>query len=209
MRTRIGLFVWALFLALGFAPTVRAAEEGETGKAFIVLVGIDNYKDEQIKSRKHAEADAKAIFDLFSGKEHLGLKGENIKLLLGSEDAKRGAQPATKENVLKALQWLEKNAGKNDLVVFGFFGNGAPVGDRAVYFTTDSTFKGRAKNALAAGEIEGALDKLKSQRFVALLDCNFLGFDAGKEHAPDPNLSSFYREFLGNEEAKTPPSRVV
>lgn len=207
MRTRIGLVVWAAVVALGFAPAVRAEEE--TGKAFIVLVGIDDYKDTQIKKRKHAEADAKAIFDLFSGKEHLGVKGENIKLFLGSEDAKRGAQPATKENVLKALQWLEKNAGKDDLVVFGFFGNGAPLGDRAVYFTTDSTFKGRAKNALAAGEIEGALDKLKSQRFVALLDCNFLGFDAGKEHAPDPNLSSFYREFLGNEEAKTPPSRVV
>src|SRR5262249_24087339 len=42
-----------------------------------------------------------------------------------------------------------------------------------------------------------------------LLDCNFLGFDSGKEAAPDPNLSSFYREFLGNEDAKTPPSRVV
>ncbi len=51
---------------------------------------------------------------------------------------------------------------------------------------------------------------MQSQRFVAFIDCNFLGFDAGKDTQPDPNLANFYREFLGNEDAKVNvPSRVV
>ena len=46
---------------------------------------------------------------------------------------------------------------------------------------------------------------------MVFLDCNFLGFDAGKEASPDPNLDKFYREFLGNEDAKSTyvPSRVL
>lgn len=212
MFKRIGTAAWACLLALGFTlglDPARASAVEVPGRAFVVLVGIDDYKDPQIKNRQHAEADAKAIYDLFINKDHLGVKAENIKLFLGSEDDKRGALPATKDNVLKALNWLEKVAEKDDLVILGFFGNGAPLGERAVYFTSDSTFKERNKTALAAGEVEGALDKLKSQRFVALIDCNFLGFDAGKEAVPDPNLANFYRELLGNEDAKEAPSRVI
>jgi len=208
MIKRIGLMVWASIVALGLAP-VWAIAADEPTRAFVVLVGIDDYKDPQIKDRKHAEADAKALYDLFVSKDHLGVKADDIKLFLGGEDKKRNAQAATHANIVAALQWLDKNAGKDDLVIFGFFGNGAPSGERAVYFTTDSTFKNRGKDALAAGDIEQAIDKLKSQRFIALLDVNFLGFDAGKETAPDPNLANFYREFLGNEEAKSQPSRVV
>ena len=72
--------------------------------------------------------------------------------------------------MLKTLDWLEKTAKKDDLVVFAFFGNGAPLGERSCYFTVDSTLKDRAKNAVAAAEIEQHMDKLKSQRFVALVD---------------------------------------
>src|SRR5205085_1067634 len=37
-----------------------------------------------------------------------------------------------------------------------------------------------------------------------------LGFDAGKDPTPDPDLRNFYREFLGKEDAKGgTPSRVL
>src|SRR6185295_10506572 len=81
--------------------------------------------------------------------------------------------------------------------------------ERASYFATDSTFKNRGKDAVASGDIEHILDRMQSQRFVAFVDCNFLGFDAGKETSPDPNLANFYREFLGNDDAKSAPSRAV
>jgi C-terminal peptidase prc len=173
----------------------RAAEEA--AQSYVVLVGIDKYADGQIKPRQHAEADAKAMYDLFASKDYLGADPKNIKLLLGTPDPTRPSEVANRANILKALTWLGKTPRRDDLVIFAFFGNGAPLGDRACYFATDSTFKNRSKDAVASGDIEAILDHLQSQRFVAFLDCNFLGFDAGKEAAPDPKLENFYREFLG------------
>lgn len=205
MLKRIGLI--ALFFLGGLAaPTVRADEQ--TGRPFIVVVGIDKYQDPQIKSRKHAEADAKALYDLFLSKDTLGAEADHAKLLLGS---KEGDDKATKANILKALHWLEKSAKKDDLVIFAIFGNGAPLGERSTYFGVDSTFKNRAKDALASGDIETIVDKLNSQRFVAMVDVNFMGFDPLKEKAPEPNLLNFYREFLsaGDENKDPQPSRVI
>jgi carboxyl-terminal processing protease len=205
MAKRIGL-VALLFLGFVAAPALRADEA--TGQPFVVVVGIDKYQDPQIKPRKHAEADAKAFYDLFASKDHLGVAKDHIKLLLGS--GKDGDQ-ATKDNILKALQWIEKGAKKNDLVVFAMFGNGAPLGERTCYFGVDSTFKNRAKDAVASGDIEHIVDRIKSERFVAMLDVNFMGFDIGKEKAPDLNTQKFYQEIRGqdDESKDTPPSRVI
>ena len=201
----------ALFLCGGLAlPTVRADEL--TGRPFIVAIGIDKYQDAQIKPRKHAEADAKALVDLFLAKDHLGAEKDHVKLLLGSGPVDGvPSEKATKENIVKALHWLEKSAKKEDLVIFAIFGNGAPIGERSCYFAVDSTFKNRAKDAVASGDIESIIDKLQSQRFVALVDVNYLGFDLGKEKAPDLNPQNLYREFLsqGDEIKEPAPSRVL
>jgi carboxyl-terminal processing protease len=209
MLKRMWMFLVVVVAAGSYAPTVRAADEAP--QPYVVLVGIDKYGDPQIKSRKHAEADAKAMYDMFASKDYLGVNPKNIKLLLGAVDPQRPSDVATRANILKALTWVEKAAQRDDLVVFAFFGNGAPLGERSSYFAADSTFKNRAKDAVASGDIENILDHLQSQRFVAFIDCNFLGFNAGKDAQPDPNLANFYREFLGNDDVKAAnvPSRVV
>jgi C-terminal peptidase prc len=201
----------ATLLALPSSPA-RAAEAVEAAQPYVVLVGVGEYADKQITPRPHAEADAKALYDLFVNKGHVGVDADHIKLLLGSADKERNAEPATRENVLKAIEWAAKKAGKDDMIVLGLFVQGAPVGERACYFVKDSTFKNRAKDAIAAGDIEHALEKMKSQKLVAFLDVNFRGFDIGKETPPDPNIGAFYREFLGGskEDDKEPTvSRVV
>lgn len=205
-RTRIGILA---SLALAALLPLAARADMDTGTPHIVLIGIDKFQDAQIKSRKHAEADAKALYELFTNKDYLGVAKDNIKLLLGTP-GHLPAQPATRANILKALDWVADNAKKDDLVIVGYFGNGAPLGERSCYFAVDSTFKNRAKDAVASGDIGHILDKVKSRRFVALVDCNFLGFDAGKGPAPDPNIGNFYREFLGGEDgSKETISRVV
>ncbi len=201
MIKRIGLLGLALWTILGGASAARAGDE-PAGQAYLVLIGVNNYPDPQIKPRRHAEADAKALHDLFAAKDHLGVKADHIKLLLGAD--------ATRKNILDAAAWLQKSAKKDDLVVFAFFGQGAPIGERSCYFAFDSTYQNRAKDAVASGDLEQPFDKLVSNRFVAFIDVNFLGFDAGKEKAPDPNIQNFYREFLGGDENKASPlSRAV
>jgi carboxyl-terminal processing protease len=207
---------WMRGLVVGLAvllvPAVsHAAADDQPGTPYVILVGIDKTGDPQILKRDHAESDAKRLYDLFVNKDNLGAPEKNIKLLLGSADAKRPHQIATKENILDAFRWLAKTAGKDDLVIVAYLGEGAALGERSCYFSTDSTFKDRAKNAVASGDIQNSLDKLVSQKFVAFIDVNFMGYKVeGTEKPVEPNLTNLYREYLGDEEAKANlPSRAV
>ena len=194
------------------AAACRLSASEPASQPYVVLVGISKYADPQILPRQHAEADAKALYDLFTNKDYLGVDAQHVRLLLGSSDSKRSSEPATHQNIIDALQWAAKNARRNDLVVFAFFGEGAPLGERSCYFASDSTFKDRSKNAVAAADVEHALENLKSHRFCAFLDVNFKGFNPGKEQSPDTDLAKYYREFLGgdkDEEHPLPAGRVI
>lgn len=196
-----------LLLGIGAAP-VGAAEE--TARTYAVIVGIDKFADPQILPRQHAEADARALYELVTSKDHLGANAKNVRLLLGNPQAKQAGEKATRANIIAALKWLSTTATKDDLCVLAIFGQGAPLGERSCYFAVDSTFKNRVKDAVASGDIEHEMDKLKSQRVLAFVDVHFLGFNSGKETAPEPNLVNFYREFYGAEDTKgNNPSRVL
>lgn len=195
------MWLLATLLLSGLSAIHARAGEAPAVPPYVVLVGIDKFDDAQIKPRQHAEADARALYELFRSKEHSGVPASHIKLLLGSGT---DADKATKANIVKALSWLEETAPKDAPVVFGYFGQGAPVAERCCYFAVDSTFKDRAKDAVSSSEIAGALDKLQQHRVVAFLDLNLLGFDAGKEPTPDPNLQNFYKELIGEDPEKGP-----
>src|SRR5262245_10536908 len=212
----------AVLLALA-CPTLqsqlRAAEESsrKPSRPHIVLIGISNYADEHIKARPHAEDDVKALYDLFTSKDYLGADPKNVRLLLGKEDDKRNSKPATRENILDAVKWLASDAKRDDLVIFVFIGQGCSLGergDRTCYFASDSTLKGRAKNAVAAADLAPEFDKLKSRNLAVFLDLNFKGFDAGKDASiPEASLGEVpYKEFLGDdktEEHNPLPGRVI
>jgi carboxyl-terminal processing protease len=186
--------------ALLLTSGARAVEE-QPSQPRVVLVGINDYKDDQIKDRKHAEEDARALYDLFTNKTYLGADPKNVKLFLGKPDKKRNSQPATRKNILDALDWLAAESKRDDLTILVFIGQGGPLGvksDRRTYFTADSTFKGRNKNSISAAEIGEHLKKLKSRKFLTFLDINFRGFKA--KDVPETTLGrSPYREFLGDD----------
>jgi C-terminal peptidase prc len=205
----------ALALAVAAALPARAAEpEAKAApaptRAYVVLVGISDYADPQIKPRPHAEADAKALYDIFSDKKYQADGTTEVRLLLGKPDAKRPSEPATRANIIKALSWVAKEARRDDLVVFAFFGQGGPFADRVCYFASDSTFKGRTKDAVAAGDVEHEMEKLKSQHFCAFLDVNFKGYDSKGEQVTDATHDSkLYQEFMGTEENTSLAGRVL
>jgi carboxyl-terminal processing protease len=191
-------------LALPLRADQSQAERSKTSQPYVVLVGISNYADKQIKPRPHAEADAKALFELFKSKKYLGVDAEHSRLLLGDSAKVPGSQPATRDNILKSLHWLADKAKASDLVIFGFFGEGGPLGDTGAhrcYFASDSTFAGRDKDALAASELGEALKGLKSQRFCAFLDVDFKGFTTPDKKVAEPSLgTTLFPEFLGGED---------
>lgn len=215
-RTAIGGLLAALLLVnTGYAAQPMEMKSSGPGRTFIVLVGVSKYQDPAIKARLHAEDDAKAFYDLFTDKQYLGVPKENIKLFLGTPDAERGSEPATHDNVLKALNWLAEKPEPQDLVIYGFFGQGGPLGDsgdRTCYFVADSTFKDRGKNAVSAAEIQDALKPAKAGKFCVFMDVNFKGFTAGKGVADVSLGQTPYKEFLGDdgtEDHAALPGRVL
>jgi carboxyl-terminal processing protease len=191
-----------------------AAAEPKAPQTYVVLVGISEFADKQIQSRPHAEDDVKALYDLFTDTHYLGVDGDHVRLLLGKEDADRKSQPATKDNILKALEWL-KEAKQDDTVLFAYVGQGSSLGDRGdrrCYFASDSTLKDRSKDAVASSQVAEIFDKIKSQKVCALIDINFKGFTA-KDTVPEATLGTPpYKEFVGDdgtEEHNSLPGRVV
>ncbi len=220
--TQAKLTRWlAAVLAFGLLVLPLRAEQPKpesdaTSQPYVVLIGISNYADKQIKPRPHAEDDAKALFELLADKKYLGVDAEHSRLLLGDSAKAPGSQPATRDNILKALHWISDNAKINDLVIFGFFGEGGPLGDTGAqrcYFASDSTFAGRDKDAVAAAEIADALKNLKSQRFCVLLDVDFKGFTTPDKKIAEATLGTIpFKEYLGvdeNEEELAKPGRAL
>ena len=202
------LRLYSLILAFSaFFVSAGLAQESKEGKAHVVVVGISKYKDPQIKERPNAENDAIALFNIFADPKYLGLTKENGTLLLGKpEKAKidgHQAIEATRENILNALKNIASKANPEDLVIFTFIGEGGPLGDsgdRRCYFTSDSTFQDRDKNALASSDISDVLKNLKSNKFCTFLDIDFKGFQSkGKSVAEATLGTNPYQEFLGDD----------
>ena len=90
-KTLVTGLILAAFLLVS---PLRTAEDGP--QKYVVLIGISNYADKQIKPRPKAENDAKALFDLFTDKEYLGVERDHVRLLLGTQDDRRKSEPATR-----------------------------------------------------------------------------------------------------------------
>ena len=88
IRKMLGL----LAIVLVGTSVVPARAADEPAQPYIILVGIDKYADAQILPRANPEADAKALYDVFTGKDQLGIDPKRVKLLLGSPDEKRGSE---------------------------------------------------------------------------------------------------------------------
>lgn len=216
----LGGVVAALALAQpGRAETPAATPSAPPAKAreHVLIVGVGEYADKQIKARPRAEKDAADLYKLFSDKARLAAEAKDVTLLLGNPPANGGTAKATKANFLKALRNIAETAGPDDLVLIAFIGQGGPLGDsgdRRCYFLADSTVKGRDKDAAAAEDVEEALKKLKASHVAAFLDVDFTGFEAEKATAAtEPTLGKApYREFLGDDgtdEHGSKPGRVA
>src|SRR5213593_2371303 len=101
---RASLICLAAGLAVGLAIWTGASAEAPKEKAdsaaaprtHVILVGISSYDDKQIKPRPRAEADVKALYDVFTSKDHSGVDPKDVTLLVGKEDKERNGKKATR-----------------------------------------------------------------------------------------------------------------
>ena len=121
----LGLFV----VLLGLANSRAQAQQKNVAQPYVVFVGIDKYADPQIKPRQFAETDVKALYDLFVSKDHLGVAITTSSCCWAAR--RQAAERAGDEGQhSEGPDRLEKSTGKDDLVIFGFFGEGRFAGRR-------------------------------------------------------------------------------
>ena len=200
---------FAAFAAFVLLAPLAAHAADAPPQPYVVLIGVSEYKDSAITPRPHAAADVQALYDLLATKECFTAKPENIKLLLSRPDGARPSEPATRENILKAVKWALESAKEDDLVLICWIGQGAPVGDRTCYFAADSTLANRAKDAIGAAELEDLFDKVTSTRVCVLVDVNFKGYEAGPEKISETGLAQRFQEFDGTKEGSEAPPKPI
>jgi len=203
MNARVGLLglVAAVAAAVAGAPARADAPAVKAGGPFVVLVGAGEFQDKAIDPRPTADADAKALYDLFTDPKFLGVPPERAKLLLSAADAKRGGVVATRDAIVKAVEAATTQTGKDDLIVLAFFGRGASAGDKTAFLTPDTVFKDRGKTGLVFGtDLEATFKKAKGQKILLLMDVQYKGFKAGEEKVAEPTLTDVDGLLFGSED---------
>jgi len=179
---------------------LHADEPASTKLPYVVIVGVSETADPTIKPRPSADVDAKAFFDLLSDSAYFKVPADRIELLTNKVDEKRKGKLATRENILAAIHNAITKTGKDDLVILAYYGRGASAGDRTCLFTSESTFKDRAKNSILGSDLETDFKAAKTQKLLVVLDINFKGYDAGKESVVEPTLSDVLKGVYGGED---------
>jgi len=138
-----------------------------TRDAVAIIIGIQNYK--LIPKAEYADQDAQVFYDYAS--RALGIKHENIKLLLDDD--------ADVSGILTAFQeWLplKVRKGKTDIYVF-YSGHGLPGADgKSLYFLPVGTNKNLvAKTGISQREIVDALKSAQAKSVTMFIDSCYSG----------------------------------
>jgi len=194
--------ILGLALVAALAPSARAAEPLKTVPPkgpYVVVVGVGETNDPNIKPRATAEGDAKKLFAILTDKKYVDVKPERAKLLVGKE--------ATRDAIVKAATDAVADSGKADLVVFAFFGRCSSAGDATALYAADSTFKDRNTTAVLGTDLQTAFKRARPYdvNLTVLLDVDFKGFDTGKETVIEPTLADVFQAVAGTDDKAEPP----
>jgi C-terminal peptidase prc len=190
--------------------SVRAEDSPAPPKGpFVVLVGVGQFEDKTIQPRPTAAADARALYKVLNDKKYFDTTPDRVILLTANPQA--GERKATRENVVKALHEAVTKTGKDDRIIFAYFGRGATAGDSTCLFTAETNFKERAKTGLLGNDLKPDLHAARDRKLAVLMDVSFKGFEAGKEKLAEPTLRDVLTAVYGgdNDREPAPPNKVV
>gem|GEM_PF-7041189 len=148
-----------------------------------LIIGISDYEAEGL-DLDCARADAEAMYEWLMG---TGVPKDHMRLLVDKE--------ATLVNVRQGLDWLMKNAGEDDLVIFYFSGHGYQGMDIKPkeetdgwdeYFVVHDTDRDSIEGtALRDDEFGGFLDEIASKHVLVIFDsCYSGGLPKGQRGLP-------------------------
>jgi len=140
--------------------------------AYALIIGISKYMDKRISELKYTHADAEEFSKLMIDPERVGLKKENVKLLLDEN--------ATLSRIKEAIvNWLMKKADEKSTVYIFFAGHGGVEVDHlriekdnlAKYLLPyDTNYDSLFSTALTTRDFNNFLDMIRSKKLIIFLD---------------------------------------
>jgi len=160
-----------------------------------LLVGIDSYKNQNIPRLENAVNDAEALADIFNG---MGIKVTTLY-----------NEKATKRNILKELQRIERSGGKQDSFIFYFAGHGQGLTmqnykkkgyiipyDAAIDLSSTSVID-YSEETIALDSLRNISQNLKSRHIALLLDSCFSGLVMKRSISPQIHYNKdYYQDIL-------------
>jgi hypothetical protein len=162
------------------ARPLTLIRDPETGRIWVLAVGISRYQDPEIKPLQYADADARDIYNYF--RDTFGLPENQIFLRLNEQATLREIK-----SVLGTL--IAKANDPRDTVILYFAGHGMrdrmagsldPDGLNKYFLPFDASRGELYSTALEMDEITGILQRLRPDRVVVLLDTCFSGAAGGR-----------------------------
>ena len=200
------LFYFSVLLAVPKDTThkgfvIKALEDNESnetqkaGDRWGLIVGVEKYDDPEINSLRYSVDDAQALYDFLTDPDKGRFSPEKVKLIIDTAEDKR-LKP-TKANILHYLnEWLASHVKTEDTVLIFFSGHGMVYGNRKYLLPLDTDTFYTPAYAIDNEEFIEAIDKLKSEKVIMLLDsCHSGGVSRSGKGIGDVLSDDFYSQF--------------
>lgn len=133
-RRWASLVIWCLFLVLPLCVQ-RDAVAQERGKKWALIIGIDDYANDNITPLKCAVADAKAIADALI--KNAGFGSDDVSLMTSDVNRQSSDYPSS-TRVLRRFDDLARQIQPEDTFVFYFSGHGFQKANSSFLATVDA-----------------------------------------------------------------------
>jgi len=143
---------------------------------YLLSIGVSKYKNSDY-NLEVADKDAKSIVEIFKKQEGKIFKKVVVKELIN--------QDATKDNILDALEWIERETTQRDMVIIFVAGHGINDDKGNYYYMAyDSDVEKLRRSALRWIEIKDTLSDLPS-KVILMVDTCHSGNIMGQERRRD------------------------
>ncbi len=151
-------------------PTAEATQVLNTGKAWAVLVGVNQYIDPSIANLSVCVDDVTAIQEQLAGRYQLA------RLLT---DAKPEHLP-TRSNIMGELSTVAQAASEDDLLLFYFSGHGMARDGESYLLAHDTRLAALKHTAVAMRDVREIIEQSPAHAKVIILDACHSGASIGK-----------------------------
>lgn len=128
-----------------------------------LVVGVGDYQNEQIEDLKYTAADAQSFNDFLRTPEGGSVQTDHIKLLLNRE--------ATRENILRDMEWIADRASENHLVIIYIAMHGIAEQGELYFLGHNSDPRNLLATGIKKSELESVLQRrLRSNKVVWFAD---------------------------------------